>query len=253
MGHQLGREHAHDRRLPGGAIAKRRQKRRRIRTKQADRAAPHAQRVLRGDEDIVPEPGFEMVLEFRQVEIGAGARARQRLVVVGQKDRKVEQRTRDRLAVDVQMFFRQVPAARAHDQCRRARAKPVRLATARIDVADFAVDGVAQIDLAVDHVLPGRGGRILEIGHERLHRCVERIDDHLAIDRPGDFYASIQKIRRHRRNAPGGGACRGGFRQEFRQCAGIQLLLPLRARGSYPWRRASRSKCCAKGRAFRFC
>src|SRR5439155_6014440 len=76
-----------------------------------DRAALHAQCILCGDEDIVPQPGFETVLDFRQVEIGAGAGSCQGLVVARQKDREIEQRLRYRLAVHVQVLAGYMPSA----------------------------------------------------------------------------------------------------------------------------------------------
>src|SRR5215469_2668290 len=75
-----------------------------------DRAAGYAERILRGDEHLVPQSRLEVTLELRQVEIGAGAAPCQRLVVVGEKQREVEQRTGNGVTVDTYVLLRQVPA-----------------------------------------------------------------------------------------------------------------------------------------------
>ncbi len=56
-----------------------------------DRAAGDAERVLRGDEDVVPEPGLEVALELGQVEVGAGAAVRGRAGVVEEDQPEVEE------------------------------------------------------------------------------------------------------------------------------------------------------------------
>ena len=86
-----------------------------------DGAVRHAEHILGGKEDVVPEPGFEVALHLRQIEIRTRTGARQRLVVVGQIHGEIEQRARDRLTVHEDVLLRQMPAARAHDEgCRRS-------------------------------------------------------------------------------------------------------------------------------------
>ena len=67
---------------------------------------------------------------------------------------------------------------------------------------DGAIDRIAQVDLSLNHVDPGRRAGILEVGHEGFDRRIEGIDDHLAIDRPGDLHSAILQIARHGTDTP---------------------------------------------------
>ena len=67
---------------------------------------------------------------------------------------------------------------------------------------DRPVDRVGEVALPVDHVLPRRRVRVLEVGHEDLRAAVQGVDHHLAIGRPGDLDAAVGQIRRRRRHAP---------------------------------------------------
>ena len=120
-----------------------------------DGAAGHAERVLRGDEHLVPQPCLEVTLDLRQVEVGTGAAPCQRLVVVGEKQREVEQRTGDGVAVDAHVLLRQVPATRTHDERRGAGGQAVDLGGRRILEADGAPHRIEEIHLAEDDVVPG--------------------------------------------------------------------------------------------------
>src|SRR5581483_11670635 len=85
-------------------------------------------------------------------------------------------------------LLRQVPAARTHQQRRGLVVERVGFSFGAL-VADGATDGVAQIDLPVDQVGPGRRVRVLEVGHEHVGAAVQRVDEHLAVDRAGDLDA----------------------------------------------------------------
>ena len=65
-----------------------------------------------------------------------------------------------------------------------------------------AVPGVDQVDLALDHVLPGRSERVLEIGHEDLGPRVERVDHHLALHRAGDLHPPVGEVGGDWRHLP---------------------------------------------------
>ena len=80
----------------------------------ADAAARQARIILSEIEHIVPQARFEVALELRQIEIGAAAARQQFLGVVEEEQSEIEQRARDRRAVDQEMLFDQVPAARAN-------------------------------------------------------------------------------------------------------------------------------------------
>ena len=88
-----------------------------------------------------------------------------------------------------------------------------------------APDRVAQIDLTIDHIEPGRTVGILKIGHERGSTAIERVDDHLAISRPGDLYTSIQHVMRLRRDGPFRGANMRGLGQKIGHLPGIEPQL----------------------------
>ena len=53
------------------------------------------------------------------------------------------------------------------------------------------LDRVAQVELALDHVVPGRRVGVLEVGHEPVGARVQRVDDHLAVGRPGDLHPAL--------------------------------------------------------------
>jgi hypothetical protein len=79
--------------------------------------------------------------------------------------------------------------------------------------------------LPVEQVGEGRCGRVLEVGHEHLRAGVQRVDDHLALDRPGDLDAAILQRGRYRRDLPVRLADRTRFGQEVRQPACIERAL----------------------------
>ena len=73
---------------------------------------------------------------------------------------------------------------------------------------------------------------VLEVGHEAIGAGIQRVDDHLAIDRPGDFDAAVPQIGRQRRDAPvRRRGCASVFRQEVGHLAGVESGLPLAPRG----------------------
>src|SRR5260370_19779007 len=95
----------------------------------------------------------------------------------------------------------QMPAAGAHQQHRRIWAERV-LLPVRARVSNVASDGVPEIYLAGNDVLPGWRVRVLEIGHEDVGAGIKRIDDHLPVHRAGDFNAPVHQILRNRGGLP---------------------------------------------------
>ena len=159
-------------------------------------------RLLLGHhEDVIPEPGLLVALQLGQVEVGAGAPVEQGLGVVEEVEPEVEQRAGDRLAIDRDVLFVQMPAAGTDQKGGRVLVQAVLLALGAL-ILDDTADGVADVELPLDGGVPGRRVSILEIGHEHLRARVERVDDHLAIDGPGDLDAAVQQIRRNRRDFP---------------------------------------------------
>ena len=188
------------------------------------------QRLLGIDEDRVPEPRFEMALHLRQIEVRAGAALDQLLRVVEKVKREVDDATRCRLAVDEDVLLLQMPAARAHDERGGLRIELVLLALGR-GVADLLPHRVVHAHLAFHHQAPGRAGGILEVGHEALGPRVQRVDDHLALDRAGDLDAAVEQILRDAGDLPLAVANLLRFFQEAWLLAGVDGLLALDAQG----------------------
>ncbi len=74
-------------------------------------------------------------------------------------------------------------------------------------------------------VVPGRRVRVLEVRHEDAGAGVERVDDHLALDRAGDLDAPVLQVGRDRGDLPVAVTDVFGFLQEVRQPAAVQLFL----------------------------
>ena len=67
---------------------------------------------------------------------------------------------------------------------------------------DGAGHSIHEIDLPLDHRLPGGRQAVLEISHVALHRRIQRIDHRFTLHRTGDLDASILQIGRHAANRP---------------------------------------------------
>ena len=86
-----------------------------------DRAAGNADELLRRLEHLVPKACFQMTLELRQIEVRTSTRASQRLVIVREIEREIEERRGHRFAIDRHMLLDQMPTAWPYDQCRGLR------------------------------------------------------------------------------------------------------------------------------------
>ena len=95
--------------------------------RRADGAARNPELLLRQKENVIPQAGFQVALHFRQVEIRARAVGDQRLGVVEEEQAEIEERGGDGLAIHQEVFFHQVPAARADHQDGRVLAEFVAL------------------------------------------------------------------------------------------------------------------------------
>ncbi len=184
--------------------------------------------VLRRDEYLVPKPRLEMAFQLWQVEVGAAAARDEFLRVVEKIQCEVEDPAGDRRTIDQHVLLGQMPPARTHEERRELVTELVRLAFGA-DEVDLAANRVAQVDLALDVVVPLRRVGVLEVGHEHVGAGVERVDDHLAIDRPGNLDTAVLNIGRNRRANPIALAYDVRFGQEVRQLAGVEIPLPLRA------------------------
>ena len=65
--------------------------------------------------------------------------------------------------------------------------------------------------------MPGGRIRVFEVRHEHAGAGVQRIDDHLAVDRAGDLHAAVEQVLRDGRDRPFRFADVGGFGEETGQ------------------------------------
>src|SRR5260221_4748799 len=165
-----------------------------------------------------------MTLHLRQVEIRASALAQQGLSVVKKEKTKIKQGRRDRLAVHQEMPFDQVPSPGPHKERCWIGPNLITLSL-RTLVPNCSTDRVPQIVLAFNSDITGRRNRVLEVSYENVGSRVQRVDDHLAIDRPGNFHAAIAQVFGYRRNVPIALPDSSRLRQKVRKLAVIDVLL----------------------------
>ena len=122
------------------------------------------------------------------------------------------------------MRLGKVEAARPDHQRRQRRRERVALAGLRL-VGNRPADGVHQVGLAADEIRPRRRCGVLEVGHEHVRARVQRVDDHLAIDRPGDFDAPVLQIGGNRADRPLAAAHGGGLGKKIGAGAGVEARL----------------------------
>ena len=136
---------------------------------------------------------------------------------------------RDALAVDHDVLLVEMPAARAHLQGRDLLVEPVALA--RLLEGEPAPDRLDEVDLPLDQVVPDRRVAVLEVGHVAVRARVERVDDHLGVDRPGDLDAAALERLGQRGDAPVAFADGLRLGQEVGPLAGVEPLGTRRTRG----------------------
>ena len=164
-----------------------------------DGAAREAERVLRADEDVVPEARLEVALQLRQVEERPGAARDAAPSRCGRRRGRSRRARRATISPSTTTCF--------SGRCQpRGRTKSTAVFSLS---AYFLPSGASNVIVRrtasqrfcwpVDEVVPGRRGRVLEVRHEDVRARVERVDDHLAVDRPGDLDAAIEEVGR----APG--------------------------------------------------
>src|ERR1700735_2922670 len=112
-----------------------------------------------------------------------------------------------------------MPAPRADEEHSGIFIERISLAGGWIAEGDGAANRVAQIELPVQQVLPRGRGRILKVRHEHLGTTIERVDDHLAVYRSSNFYATIKQVGGQGSDRPLGIADVRGFRQKVRPLA----------------------------------
>ena len=160
--------------------------------------------VLGEDEHVVPEPGLQVALHLRQVEVRAASAVDLRLAGVQEVEREVEEAAGDRLAVDQHVLLRQVPAARPDHGRRRGPSFERVLLAVGLRERQRPVDRVPQVGLPGEHVLEQRRVGVLEVGQPDLGAGVQRVDRHLRVGRPGDLDPAVLEPGRGRRDLPVG-------------------------------------------------
>ena len=116
-----------------------------------------------------------MIFELGQIKIGTRAVFESGLGVVEEIKSEVEEPAGDGYAIDEEVAFVEVPATRADHQGGGILVELVEAAIG-IGEGDRAVDGIAQVDLPADHVVPSGRVGVFEIGHEDFGAAVEGVD-----------------------------------------------------------------------------
>jgi hypothetical protein len=194
-----------------------------------DRPVVEAELLLGEGEHLGPQARLEVGLHLGQVEVRSRALLQQPPGVAQQVEPGVDEGARHRLAVDAHVLLDQVPAAGAHEQSGDVVAQLV-LAPVVARERDRPFDRVGEIDLALDDVRPRRRQRVLEVGHEPARAGVQRVDDHLAVDRPGDLDAAVLQVGRCGGHAPVALADLPGAGQEVERLARGDARAALAAR-----------------------
>ena len=196
--------------------------------RRADRAVRDPELTLRADEDVVPEPRLEVRLHLRQIKVRTGSACDRFLRIVKKVEAEIEEARRHRLAVDKEMLLQQMPAARTDEQ--RGGLLIQRVVLLAGGKRDRPPHRIAQVELPIDVVRPRRRVRVFEVRHEDVRAAVERVDDHLPIDRTGDLDPPILQIVRNVRDGPFALANLVRLRQKVRKLAAIDARLASLAR-----------------------
>ena len=121
-----------------------------------DGAALHTDVILGEVEHVVPQPSLQMRFHLREVEVRSGAPLDELGRVVEEVQTEVEQAARDGLAVDGEMLLVQMPSAGAGDERGELAVGAQLVFLLALLEVDLSADGVVEVGLAVDHVVPRR-------------------------------------------------------------------------------------------------
>jgi hypothetical protein len=122
----------------------------------SDSASLHADVVLGQVEHVVPQSSLEMRLHLRQVEVRSSAALDELVGVVEEVQTKVEEATRDGLAVDSEVLLLEMPASSTRNKCGQGPVGAELVLLLALLEVDLLADRVVEVELAVDHVVPGR-------------------------------------------------------------------------------------------------
>ena len=140
---------------------------------------------------------------------------------------EVDERGRGGTAVDLYVPLGEVPAPGSHHQRGGFVVESVVLAT--LVEGEIAAVGVAEVQVPLDDVVPGRAGGILAVGHEDAGTRVEGVDHHLAGCGTRYLDPAVEQVLGHRVDGPGAGADLGGLWQEAGPGADVEVVLALPA------------------------
>ena len=126
-----------------------------------DGTTGHANVVLGKVEDIVPESGLKVRFHLGKVEVRAEAAGNELLGVVVEVETEVEETTGDGLAINNEVLLVKVPASSTSDQCREDTVGTELVLLVALLEVDLTANSIVQVDLAVDHVVPGGSGGVL--------------------------------------------------------------------------------------------
>jgi len=123
-------------------------------TSTSDRSTLHANVVLGKVEDVVPEPSLKMALHLGQVVVWASATLDELLGIVVEVDAKVEQTAGDGLTVNGKVLLLQVPATGTCNECGKCPVGAQLVLLLALFEVDLLANGIVEVELAVDHVVP---------------------------------------------------------------------------------------------------
>src|SRR5262245_38048708 len=128
------------------------------------------------------------------------------------------------------MLFHQMPAAWTNEQGGCFLVEPVGAPIGILEL-DGAADGIAAIDLSLDHIIPSGRKRILKVGHKDLCNRMERSDHHLALSGTGDLDAAVVEVSRGGSHLPFTAAHRRRAFEKAEFCPGVDSGLAFGAVG----------------------
>ncbi len=113
-----------------------------------------------------------MALQFGQIEIGTQALFHKPMGVMEEKQPEIHQRSRHWDVANHHMAFHKVKTTRSHHKQRCRRIQTVDFILCRMLVGDGPGHRISEIDLAMDHILPGRRTGVFKIGHKDVSATI---------------------------------------------------------------------------------
>ena len=207
-----------------------------------DGSAGNTNVVLGQVEDIVPQTSLQVRFHLGQVEVRTEPAGHQLPGVVVEVQTKVEQTTGDGLAIDGEVLLIEVPASSTGNQSGESPVRAELVFLVALLEVDLATDSIVQVDLTVDHVVPGGGTGVcaelasslhatktehtLEISHVGPDIRVQCVHDHLPVGRTSDLDTTVNQTGSRGSTLPSVILPDVlGFRQEVEQVALVNLGL----------------------------